>query len=299
MSEREKCDEKLGGTQWFSFAAREEAHLTCPSEYKGQVSTQRAGANPSTGSGHRLRRFPPLHNIAKVQLVLTRPGNYRSNYGDGFEQREGKCSGACGAETQSGEEKSGGRLSANKQFAIAMTLAAYCGTVLVGITHHEPWADEAQAWLLSRDLGYRYLVFHQIAYEGHPPCGSRSFGWQTIGFISRIRRSAGLAACARSRMLVLLPVQPISTLGWSAVPIYLLYGLPIRSRGAAVCAAFPCSLSWELIFLRMPSGAHGGSLPHYPHWRCSVPGGDAGCRFDGGARMVCLPVVETDSAEYA
>ena len=36
-------------------------------------------------------------------------------------------------------------------------------TLVVGITHHEPWADEAQAWLLSRDLSYRYLVFHQIA----------------------------------------------------------------------------------------------------------------------------------------
>ena len=58
------------------------------------------------------------------------------------------------------------------------TLAAYCTVMLVGITHHEPWADEAQAWLLSRDLGYRYLVFHQLAYEGHPPL------WPTILWVA-------------------------------------------------------------------------------------------------------------------
>ena len=58
------------------------------------------------------------------------------------------------------------------------TLAAYCTVILVGITHHEPWADEAQAWLLSRDLGYRYLVFHQLAYEGHPPL------WPTILWVA-------------------------------------------------------------------------------------------------------------------
>jgi len=61
------------------------------------------------------------------------------------------------------------RSSVNTQFALALTLAAYCGVILVGVSHHEPWADEAQAWLLSRDLPYRYLVFHQIAYDGVPP----------------------------------------------------------------------------------------------------------------------------------
>jgi hypothetical protein len=91
---------------------------------------------------------------------------------------EGKGSEACGAETQPGAKKSDGRFSANRQFTIALTLAAYCGTVLVGITHHEPWADEAHAWLLSRDLGYRYLVFHQLAYEGHPPL------WATILWVA-------------------------------------------------------------------------------------------------------------------
>jgi hypothetical protein len=69
-------------------------------------------------------------------------------------------------------------LSVSRQFTMASTLAAYCTVILVGITHHEPWADEAQAWLLARDLGYRYLVFHQLAYEGHPPL------WFTILWVA-------------------------------------------------------------------------------------------------------------------
>jgi len=69
-------------------------------------------------------------------------------------------------------------LSANRQIATLLTLAAYCGVIFVGVRHHEPWADEAHAWLLSRDLSYRYLVFRQLAYEGHPPL------WGTILWIA-------------------------------------------------------------------------------------------------------------------
>ncbi len=86
-------------------------------------------------------------------------------------------SGSEGSEAQPAP-RSDGRISVGRQFTLISTLAAYSAMLLVGITHHEPWADEAQAWLLSRDLGYRYLIFHQIAYEGHPPL------WFTILWIA-------------------------------------------------------------------------------------------------------------------
>jgi len=66
----------------------------------------------------------------------------------------------------------------SRKFTTVTTLAAYCTVILVGITHHEPFHDEAQAWLMSRDLGYRYLVFHQLAYEGNPPL------WPTILWVA-------------------------------------------------------------------------------------------------------------------
>jgi hypothetical protein len=33
---------------------------------------------------------------------------------------------------------------------------------------HEPWNDEAQAWLLSRDLSLPQLLLHNLRYESHP-----------------------------------------------------------------------------------------------------------------------------------
>jgi len=33
---------------------------------------------------------------------------------------------------------------------------------------HEPWADEAQAWLIARDSGLFELLFQRLRYEGHP-----------------------------------------------------------------------------------------------------------------------------------
>jgi hypothetical protein len=47
-------------------------------------------------------------------------------------------------------------------------LAAYSLFVLVGVAHHEPWADEAEAWLLARNLPFSQLMFHELHYEGSP-----------------------------------------------------------------------------------------------------------------------------------
>ena len=47
-------------------------------------------------------------------------------------------------------------------------LAAYAVLVFLGVRHHEPWFDEAQSWLLARDLGLSDLLFHQLRYEGTP-----------------------------------------------------------------------------------------------------------------------------------
>jgi hypothetical protein len=82
---------------------------------------------------------------------------------------ESQTAGGVEAVISASEAPRSAATTVNRQFTLVTTLAAYCMVVLVGVTHHEPWADEAQAWLLSRDLGYRYLVFHQLAYEGVPP----------------------------------------------------------------------------------------------------------------------------------
>lgn len=50
----------------------------------------------------------------------------------------------------------------------SLTLALYALVVGLGIAWHEPWADEAQAWLLARHQGFWHLMFHSIRYEGSP-----------------------------------------------------------------------------------------------------------------------------------
>ncbi len=46
-------------------------------------------------------------------------------------------------------------------------LGIYCGVLVAVIPRHEPWADEAQAWLIARDLNFRGIL-HEAGYEGTP-----------------------------------------------------------------------------------------------------------------------------------
>jgi hypothetical protein len=45
--------------------------------------------------------------------------------------------------------------------------------------YHEKWADEAQAWLIARDLDLRTIWFHELRYEGSPGL------WHTILWIAQ------------------------------------------------------------------------------------------------------------------
>ena len=47
-------------------------------------------------------------------------------------------------------------------------LVLYAGVVFFTIAHHEPWFDEAQAWLIARDCTPWYMLSHVIRYEGTP-----------------------------------------------------------------------------------------------------------------------------------
>jgi hypothetical protein len=47
-------------------------------------------------------------------------------------------------------------------------LLMYIVLISVTLFKHEPWADEAQAWLLARDSSLFDLLFKNLRYEGHP-----------------------------------------------------------------------------------------------------------------------------------
>jgi hypothetical protein len=61
---------------------------------------------------------------------------------------------------------------------IAVLLAWVCVTNFT-IRYHEKWADEAQAWLIARDLDLRTIWLHELRYEGSPGL------WHTILWIAQ------------------------------------------------------------------------------------------------------------------
>lgn len=60
-----------------------------------------------------------------------------------------------------------------------LVLLAYVGVVLWTIRYHEKWADEAQAWLIARDLDLKTIWFHELRYEGTPGL------WHTILWVAQ------------------------------------------------------------------------------------------------------------------
>lgn len=55
-----------------------------------------------------------------------------------------------------------------------LSLGVYALLVALSIRRHEPWADEAQSWLLARDSGIAHLWGNLLHYEGTPGL------WQTL-----------------------------------------------------------------------------------------------------------------------
>ena len=58
-------------------------------------------------------------------------------------------------------------------------LGVWIVVVAFTISYHEKWADEAQAWLIARDLDLRTIWFHELRYEGSPGL------WHTILWVAQ------------------------------------------------------------------------------------------------------------------
>lgn len=88
------------------------------------------------------------------------------------------------------------------------------------LRYHEKWADEAQAWLIARDLGLRTIWFHELRYEGSPGL------WHTILWIAQHVFHAPYGA-----------LGPIGLLFAAAGVAFLIFFAP-----------FPRPLPWLLAF---------------------------------------------------
>lgn len=107
------------------------------------------------------------------------------------------------------------------------------------VLHHEPWRDEAQAWLIARDTG-PLSIFNVLSYEGHPvlwyyvlmPFAKLHLPYLTLNIISFLVIEAAL--------LVFLAFSPFSKVTNTIValsPIFIYY-LAAISRSYCLCALF-------------------------------------------------------------
>jgi len=81
----------------------------------------------------------------------------------------------------------------------ALMLGVYVVFLSAVVVHHEPWADEAQAWLIARDSGLIELLAQRLRYEGHPALWylvlflpSKVLPYRAISVISVLLASLGV-----------------------------------------------------------------------------------------------------------
>ena len=58
-------------------------------------------------------------------------------------------------------------------------LSCWIAIVAFTLQYHGKWADEAQAWLIARDLDLKTIWFHELRYEGSPGL------WHTILWVAQ------------------------------------------------------------------------------------------------------------------
>jgi hypothetical protein len=119
-----------------------------------------------------------------------------------------------------------------------LVLLIFTAFAAVAVWFHEPWADEAQAWLIARDLGI-HGILHQMGYEGSPPL------WHLLlwGLIRLHLPYAALGAVS----LALVAAGMYIWLRWSPLPapvrllvpfaFYYQYQYAVVSRSYALSTA--------------------------------------------------------------
>lgn len=127
-------------------------------------------------------------------------------------------------------------------------LGAYCVILLIISYHHEPWFDEAQAWLLARDASLPDLCLTYLRDEGTPglwhillmPFAKLGFPYWSMHFLAAVSAILGAAM-----VLWLAPFPPLIQ---AAIPFtyFLLYQYPVVARSYVLLAPLLAGIAWFL-----------------------------------------------------
>jgi hypothetical protein len=94
----------------------------------------------------------------------------------------------------------------------AVVTVCFAALVFYGAVIHEPWWDEAQAWLIARDATMTDLFTERLAYEGHPPLwylllaipAKAGLPYKSMHVVAGLIAIAGVALLQRQRNVPLL-----------------------------------------------------------------------------------------------
>ncbi len=120
-------------------------------------------------------------------------------------------------------------------------LVGYVAFVLIGVAHHEQWADEAQAWVMARDLPLGKMLFHEMHYEVSPGL------WNAILWVAQhvfhapyaaINWIGAVFAIAGAALLIFCAPFPRPVRYLMASSFYIAYQYAIIARPYVMLLAF-------------------------------------------------------------
>lgn len=127
-------------------------------------------------------------------------------------------------------------------------LALFTAIAAVAAWFHEPWSDEAQAWLISRDLGISGIL-HQMGYEGSPPLWHLLLWALTrlqVPYAALGAVSVALVACGMYIWLQKSPLPaPVRFLVPFAFYYQYQYAVVARSYALSTLLAFAAAAIWS------------------------------------------------------
>jgi hypothetical protein len=131
------------------------------------------------------------------------------------------------------------RISKRDVAFVVLLLSLYTALNLVLISLHEPWRDEAQAWVLARDLSPGALML-QMASEGHPclwhfilmPFAKLGFPYKTMEYIS-----LAIMVFAGGLFVINAPFGKAARALILFSPVFMYY-YPVISRSYCLIALF-------------------------------------------------------------
>lgn len=139
-------------------------------------------------------------------------------------------------------------LSRNKLHCIVFLI--YLAFVATVMCFHEPWFDEAQAWLIARDCSWKEILTVRPHYEGHPP-----LWWAMLAVPAKlgVPYEVGLKtinlACAGLMIWLLefktaIPEILKAILPFSYFPCYQ-YGVTSRPYALMIAAMLLVAINWK------------------------------------------------------